>query len=279
MRSRQSPDAPTASILVLLLEAGSRRIPPLDSRAARLREPVQVKIRRPDALDRARTGLERQAGVPAARKSARRLQLDQRPALHVRGQHEENGAIPTCPATHGWGYDEMKPISKRPRTSSAAPPRLSRHRTGRCRCRTSAATRRSVVGGFRRRRCRDRDLDSIPISTAPRRRALDSSRLRRRGRPRSARAFSYMRAPKSCAAFCTSRPRRWRSNSVRGAARSRQSNTGRKAVGARARARKETLRLQRRVELAAIAAALGARPADQLKPARHRDRARRARRR
>src|SRR5258705_9167277 len=77
MRARQSPERRRQTFGVA---AGGRPEghQSLDPCAAWLRKTVQGKIRQLDVPDRARTGLERAAGVPAARKGARRLELDQR---------------------------------------------------------------------------------------------------------------------------------------------------------------------------------------------------------
>src|SRR6266550_3286221 len=118
--------------------------------------------------------------------------------LYVRGQHEDYDRWRQR-GNAGWGYEGATPI--------------------RCRKPLSPPRRRA---GSRQ----------IPISTARRRKAPDSSRLRRGAADERARR-SPIFARQGIAAICTSRLRRWRSASCSKAVAPGPSNTGTAAACAR----------------------------------------------
>jgi choline dehydrogenase len=91
----------------------------LDPRPARLRQTVQGKIRQLDVPDRAGAGIERPAGIPAARQSARRVEFDQRLAVcagPARGLRSLASAR-QC----RWGYDDVLPYFKKAENQQRGP--------------------------------------------------------------------------------------------------------------------------------------------------------------
>ena len=180
-------------------------------------------------------GLERPPGVPAARKSARRFELDQRPACMCAASTRITiaGASAAMPAG---AMTTCCPISRRPRTSSAAPTNITAP-AGRCRCPTGGIT--------------DPLSEAFVVAAAetgiPTNPDFNGATPGRRGifpdhdPARPPRQHGVLLSPpgEERAAICMSRLRRWRSASCSKGAAPGRSNTSRKAACARrGRARK-----------------------------------------
>ena len=250
---------------VLLLEAGGARPQHLDPHPARLRQAVHQRQGQLALRVRAGAGAQQPPHHPAARQGAGRLELDQRPALHPR---PGGGLRPLAPA-------RQRRLELRRRAALLPARRGPGARRGRVPRRRRAARRVRRVAS--RIRCARR-------SSRPRAGGLPAQRRLQRRRPRRAPATSSSRratagAGRPRSAICGRRGKRPNLAVVTNALATRVLFDGRRAVGVEYRARRRDARRAcrrrgdprgRRVQLAAAAAALRARPGRAAAAARHR---------
>ena len=248
----------------------------LDPRAARLRQAVQGKdpstgCTRPS---RSRAWTDARCSSRAARCWADRVRSTACFTCAASTRITIAGASAAMPAG---AMTTCCPISRRRRTSSAAPTIITAA-AARCRCRTGGMPIRCRKPSSRPRS--RPAFPTIPISTARPRKAPAFSRPRRGAAAAREHGVLLSSSGEGAAAICTSRPRRWRSASCsRDAARvGGRIPAGRRAARPRGRARKSwcpsgAYNSPQLLQLSGVG------PAELLKPARHRRRARCARRR
>ena len=195
--------------------------------------------------------------------------------LYVRGQHEDYDRWRQR-GNAGWGYDDVLPYFKKAENQQRGADEY--HGAGGplpvSDWRHADPLSEAFVDGRGARPA----FRPIPISTARPRKAPAFSRPRRSAAAAPARRVPiFVRA--KAAAICTSRPPRWRSASCSRDAVRERSNTGRAArCGPRGRARKSWSRAAPTIRRNCCSSPASV-PAELLKQARHRCRARCARRR